>query len=261
SSDEAREPLGASLPPDVETEGTYTERVTPRLEGAMEGIYRSLARRRLPVLSREHGPEWKPAAYEFPREVRKLAPLVVEVLGEVAKPSALKGSPVVRGFYFTGVQAVFVSDSIPDYTPAMQQAREVVGARSATGVFSAHQVAAAMAATAAPSAPRTRKVPRWDFLPRLFREGLLADEVAMRLTQGGERVGLMRRATLAGGAALALLLSMAFAISYAGNRQLERQVSDAARGIAAISPNNVDFPPVDAMLRLDTLRWPLDTLS
>ena len=262
SADEARDPLGASLPPDTETEGTYAERVTPRLERAMQDIYRSLARRRLPVLAREHAAEWKPAAYEFPREIRKLAPLVVDFLRELGKPSALKGSPVLRGFYFTGVQAVFVSDTTPEYVPAMQQqAREVVGARSATGVFSAQQLAATAAAAAAQSTARTRKVPRWDFLPRLFREVILADGAAVRLTQGGERVGFLRRAALAGGAAFALLLSMAFAISYGGNRQLERQVGDAARGIVAISPNNVDFPPVDAMRKLDTLRAQIDTLS
>jgi type VI secretion system protein ImpL len=261
SADESREPLGASLPPDTESDGTYTERVTPRLERAMHDIYRSLAGRRLPVLAREHAPDWKPAAYEFPREVRKLAPLVVDFLREVGKPSALKGNTVLRGFYFTGVQAVFVSDTTPEYAPAMAQSREAVGARSATGVFSVQQLAAAAAAAAAPSTPRTRKVPRWDFLPRLFREVILADEAAVRLTQGGERVGFLRRATLAAGAALGLLLSTAFAISYSGNRQLQHQVSDAARGIAAISPNNVDFPPVDAMRRLDTLRAQVDTLS
>ena len=263
SADEAREPLGAAIAPDTGTDGTYAERVTPRLERAMNELYQSLASRRLSVLSREHAPEWKPAAYEFPREMRKLAPLVVEFLRELGKPSALTGNPVLRGFYFTGVQAVFVSDSIPEYTPAMQQPeRAVAGARSATGVFSSAQLAAATAAAAAPPvAPRTRKLPRWDFLPRLFREVILSDEVATRLTQGGQRVGFLRRATLAGAAAIALLLSMAFAISYSGNRQLERQAVDATRAIAAIAPNNVDLPPVDAMRRLDTLRAQLDTLS
>ncbi|HEY7237355.1 MAG TPA: ImcF-related family protein [Gemmatimonadaceae bacterium] len=262
SADESREPLGASLAPDTVAEGTYAERVTPRLERAMRDLYRSLAARRLPVLSREHAAEYKPSAYEFPREVRKLSPLVVDFLREIGKPSALKGSPVLRGFYFTGVQAVFVSDTTPEYSPPLQQAaREAVGARSATGVFSAHQVAAAATTPMASSAPRTRKVPRWDFLPRVFREVFLADQAAQRLTQGGQRVGFLRRATLAGGATLALLLSMAFAISYSGNRQLTREVSEAARGIAAIAPNNVDFPPVDAMRRLDSLRAQIDTLS
>jgi type VI secretion system protein ImpL len=260
SAEEAREPLGAAIGPDTMTEGTYAERVTPRLDRAMQDLYRSLASRRLPVLAREHAAEYKPAAYEFPREVRKVAPLIVEFLREIGKPSALKGSPVLRGFYFTGVQAVLVSDAIPEYSPASQQAREVVGARSATGVFSAQQMAAAAAAAAA-SRPRTRKVPRWDFLPRLFREVVLADDQATRLTQGGQRVGFLRRAALATGAVVGLLVSMAFVISYNGNRQLERQVGDAARGIAAIAPNNVDFPPAEALRRLDSLRAQIDTLS
>jgi type VI secretion system protein ImpL len=245
SADEAREPLGAAFAPDTATEGTYAERVTPRLEGAMQEICRSLAARRLPVLSREHAVEWKPAAYEFPREMRKIAPLVVEFLRELGKPSALKGNPVLRGFYFTGVQPVYVSDSTPEYTPALQPARATAGARSATGVFSAQQVAAAAAAPSV-SAPRTRKVPRWDFLPRLVGEVVLSDEAAARLTQGGERVGFLRRATLAGAGALALILSMGFAISYGGNRQLERQAADASRSILAIAPSTVDFPPADA---------------
>jgi len=263
SADEAREPLGAALDPDTESEGTYAERVTPRLEQAMQSVYRSLAAWRLPVLSREHAAEWKPQAYEFPREVRKLAPLAIDFLREIGRPSALKSSPVLRGFYFVGVQAVFVSDVAPEYTPPLQQARAVAAARSATGVFSLEQMAAANAGAMpmTPAAPRTRKMPRWDFLPRLFREVVLADNAAVRLTQGGERVGFLRRAGLAGAAVLALLLCMALAISYGGNRQLERQSEDATRGIAAIAPNNVDFPPAEAMRRLDTLRAQLDTLS
>ena len=262
SADEAREPLGAALAPDVGTEGTYAERVTPQLEQAMQELYHSLAARRLPVLAREHAAEFKPPAYEFPREIRKVAPVIVEFLRELGKPSALKGNPVLRGFYFVGVQPVFVSETTPEYSPAMQQqARAVAAAGSATGVFSLEQMAASAAAAPLPSSPRMRKVPRWDFLPRLFREVVLGDAAAARLTQGGERVGFLRRATLAGGAAVALVLSMAFAISYSGNRQLQRQVGDAARGIAAIAPNNVDFPPADAMRRLDTLRAQIDTLS
>lgn len=263
SAEEAREPLGAALAADDGTSGTYGERITPRLERAMQDLYRSLASRRVPVLAREHAPEWKPAAYEFPRELRKIAPLVVEFLRELGKPSALRGNPVLRGFYFAGVQPVYVSDSTPEYTPALQPARaEAIAARSATGVFSSEAVAAARAAAApAMSGPRMRKIPRWDFLPRLFREVILSDDVALRLTQGGERVGFLRRATIASAAGIALLLSMAFVVSYHGNRELQRETADAARGILAISPSNVDLPPVDAMRRLDTLRAQLDTLS
>jgi type VI secretion system protein ImpL len=263
SADEARAPLGAALATDDAANGTYTERVTPRLERAMQELYRSLAARRVAVLSREHAAEWKPTAYEFPREFRKISPLVVDFLRELGKPSALKGNPVLRGFYFAGVQPVYVSDSTPEYTPALQPARaEAVAARSATGVFSQDAMAAAgRVASPAAVAPRTRKIPRWDFLPRLFREVILGDDAAIRLTQGGERVGFLRRASIASLGTVALLLSMAFGISYSGNRQLQRQTADAARGILAIAPSVVDFPPADAMRRLDTLRAQLDTLS
>ena len=261
STDEAREPLGAALPPDDGGAGTYAERATARIEQASHELHRALAARRLPVLSREHAAEWKPGAYEFPREIRKLAPVMTEFLRELGRPSELQAGPVLRGFYFTGVQAVFVSESTPDYAPAAPAARAAMSAsaRSATGVFSQEQIAAAAPAVA--SVPRTRKVPRWDFLPRVFREVVLGDEAAVRLTQGGHRVGFWRRASLAAVTGLALLLSMGFVVSYRGNRRLAANANDAARGIAAIAPNNVDFPPPDALRRLDALRAQLDTLS
>src|SRR6185436_15950433 len=114
SNDDARDPLGAAVAPDVGGAGTYADRVTPALERAFTGLYTSLAERRLQALTREHAPEHKPGAYEFPREFNKLRALVVDVLREVGRPSELEVSPVLRGFYFTGVQAVFVTDSTPE---------------------------------------------------------------------------------------------------------------------------------------------------
>ena len=258
SADEAREPLGAALPPDAGGEGTAAERATHRIERAAHELIRALAARRVPVLAREHAAEFKPGAYEFPREMRKLTPLIVEFLRELGRPSELQAGPVLRGFYFTGVQPVIVSDVTPEYVPAPQAHASAV-ARSATGVFAASQVAAAVAAAA--SAPRTRKVPRWDFLPRLFPEVVLADEPAARLTRGGQRVELWRRVSLAGAAVAALVLAIGFTFSYSANRRLQENAANAARGIAAIAPNNVDFPPADALRRLDALRAQLDTLS
>src|SRR5918912_236930 len=122
SADEAREVLGASVEPDTGSAGTYAERATPLLEHSLNEIYRSLASRRLDLLAREHAPEWKPGAYEFP----KLVPLAAEFLREVCKPSDLAVSPVLRGFYFTGVQAIHVPDGAGDIAPAA--AMEAVGA-------------------------------------------------------------------------------------------------------------------------------------
>jgi type VI secretion system protein ImpL len=251
SADEAREVLGASLEPDTGSAGTYAERATPRLESALNELYRSLASRRLEMLGREHAPEWKPGAYEFPREFRKLVPTAVEFLREVCKPSDLAVSPVLRGFYFVGVQAVHIPDGAGDFAPAVATAG-VGAAQSATSVFSASQVAAARHAAAGPS--RMRKVPRWDFLERVFPEAVLADDTAARLTQGGTRVSFLRRALLAGAAGLAVFLAIAFTASFTNNRRLQAETRAAAAGVANLPAYQPDLPTLDALRRLDTLR-------
>ncbi|HTR78823.1 MAG TPA: ImcF-related family protein [Gemmatimonadaceae bacterium] len=257
TADEAREPLGSAVAPDGGGAGTYADRATTRLTQMIESVFLSLALRRPDFLAREHALEWRPGAYEFPREVRKLEPLAVDFLREVGRPSELHVSPVLRGFYFVGVQAVYVTETTPEYaaTPA---ARAPSTVRSATGVFGADQLAAARPAV--PASAQTRKVPRWDFIERLFSEVVLADGAAALLTSGGTRVSFWRRAMLGAAATLGLLLATAFTISYVGNRGMERRAVAAARGVAGLQAMDVDFPTVDALRQLDTLRAQVDTL-
>jgi type VI secretion system protein ImpL len=258
SADEAKEVLGSSVEPDTGAAGTYPERITPQLEHALTDLYRSLASRRLDMLAREHAPEWKPGAYEFPREFRKLVPTAVEFLRELCKPSELAVSPVLRGFYFVGVQAVHLPDGVGDF--AASPAAETVGAaRSATSVFSAAQVAAARQMPVTPS--RMRKVPRWDFLDRVFPEVVLADDTAARLAQGGARVSFTRRALLAGAAALALILAIGFVASFTNNRRLQAETKVAAAGVANLAAYQPEFPTLDALQRLDSLRAQYVTLA
>ena len=255
SADEAREPLGAALLPDGGGAGTYADRVTPALDHAFEDLYTSLAERRLQVLGRESAADMKPGAYEFAREFNKVRALAVDFLREIGRPSELEVSPVLRGFYFTGVQAVFITDSTAEeITKAPVQA----AVRNATAVFSAPVVSAAAPRAAAGG---TRKVPRWDFLPRVMREVVFGDEAAVRLTSSGARVGFWRRLGLAAVIVVAALLTTAFVVSYRGNKSLESDALDATKGIAALAPNPVDLPPADALTRLDALRMQLDTLS
>lgn len=265
SDDEAREPLGSGVLPDDGGAGTYADRVTPRLERSFDGLFMSLAERRVGALSREHAVEHKPGAYEFPREFAKLKPLAVDFVREIGRPSELEVSPVLRGFYFTGVQAVYVSTPAQDSVaaaPAAAKPQPAASARSATAVFTppvAGVVASSAAASAAGGAPR--KVPRWDYLPRLLREAVLGDEPAIRVTAAGARVGFWRRVGLGVVSAIAVVLLIGFGVSYSGNRELETSATDATRGLAAPAPNNVDLPPLDALQRLEALRTKVDTLS
>ncbi len=255
TADEAREALGAALLPDAGGAGTYADRVTPALDHAFGELYTSLAERRLQVLGRESAAEMKPAAYEFAREFNKIRALAVDFLREIGRPSELAVSPVLRGFYFTGVQAVFVTDTA---AAEVAEAPAPAAVRNATAVFTAPVVGAAPRAAVTGG---TRKVPRWDFLPRVMREVVFGDEAAVRLTSTGARVRFWRRLGLGAVTVLSILLAMAFVVSYRGNKSLEGDALDATKGIAALAPNPVDLPPADALLRLDALRRQLDTLS
>jgi len=260
SPDEARDPLGASVYPDAGGAGTYADRITPRLDQAFGELTASLAERRLQTLAREHAAEYKPGAYEFPREFNKLRGMVIDFAREIGRPSELQVSPVLRGFYFTGVQAVFVTDGAQEHAIAAQQSAKEPGVRNATAVFGAggRPVAAQPTPVAASG---TRKVPRWDFLPRVMREVVFGDKAAIRLTSAGARVGFWRKLGLAAAIVITLGLSLAFAISYSANKRLAGDALDATRGIAALPPNLVDLPPQDALKRLDALRMQVDTLS
>src|SRR4051812_31626955 len=191
---EAREPLGSGVLPDDGGAGTYADRVTPRLERSFEELYASLAERRVSALSREHAAEYKPGAYEFPREFAKLKPLAVDFIREIGRPSELEVSPVLRGFYFTGVQAVFVAPPAHENVAAVAAAaRPAMSAKSATAVFTPPVAGVIASPIGAPPSGPARKVPRWDFLPQLLREVVFGDEAAVRVTAAGARVGFWRR--------------------------------------------------------------------
>lgn len=258
SRDEVREVLGATLPTSSDGAGTYAERESGRLAQAFHGIFESLAARRLLVLPRESVAERKPGAYEFPRELRKLAPLATQFLVELGRPSQLAVSPFVRGFYFTGVRAVYVTEQ--GAAPAQQGAAAggTPAASGATGVFGA--VRASQAAAAPPPAAVTRKKPQWVFLERIFPEVVLADRAALEATQGGTRVSGARRAMFAAAALLFLAVGLGFTLSWAGNRKLLAGVRGSAARVAEVAPTAAaaavagELPDADALARLDSLR-------
>src|SRR5690606_11238474 len=109
--DEANEVLGATLPAVADADvGSHAARETARVRGAFDSMYHSLALKRLRVLPREQQEEIRAGAYEFPRELRKISGLATDFLVELCKPRHLGLSPFLRGFYFSGVRAVILSD-------------------------------------------------------------------------------------------------------------------------------------------------------
>lgn len=255
SRDEAQQVLGVTQRwPGRATAGPYADREFQRLNAAFDRLMSSLAATRLELLARERDVERQAGLYEFPRELRKIVPATIQFLVELCRPSQLEVGPVLRGFYFTGVRAVVVSDAAP-VAPAAGGGAAGAGRIAATQAFNA--VAYEGAAVPSPAMATSRKMPQWLFLSTLFREVLLGDRAPSAVAQSARNVALLRRAGLAVAAALCVVGALWSTVQYVKNG---RAIS-AARELAVVIPSGTDLPTVETLNRLETLRDHLERLS
>jgi type VI secretion system protein ImpL len=262
SSDEAQEVLGATLPMDIPSSaGSFADRESQRLKAAFQQLCLSLAERRLEILAREHETEIAGRAYEFPRELRKLAGQAVAFMVELCRPSQLQVSPFLRGFYFTGVRAVLAEEALPT-TAARAVGTAYARSTAATGLFHSDDVfGVGPVAAAAYPGPAAREYPQWLFVQRLFSDVILRDDAAMAVTQGGVRVNLPRRLLLGTATALCLLLGLGFTVSFFGNETLAERVAQASRAVAGLPTAAAVLPSRESLRLLDTLRNEVETLG
>jgi len=256
--EEAQEVLGATLAavPNLDA-GSYSEREATRVRNAFDGMYHSLALKRLEILPRETGEEVRAGAYEFPRELRKISDIATAFLVELCKPRQLGVSPFLRGFYFTGVRAVILNDVAAERNVAPRPASPQI-ALGATSVFNPNQLGVPAAAT--PASAGSRKVPEWAFSRRILRDIVLQDHNAMAATAGGSRVNLLRRVGLGAAAAVFMLLAGAFTLSFLNNRSLTTSAFASARGAEGLAPTAGELASAEALTRLDELRAQSATL-
>lgn len=258
--EETRQVVGATLPVALGNRaGVYAEEETRRLTACFQDVVQGLCEFRPTYLAREHDPQKLPGVYEFPREFRKLRAVLVQFLVDLCRPSQLQSGPFLRGFYFSGVRPVEVREIMkaPQGTdPAMVRRKG-----DASGLFSLQPDRSDREPTSGAQSVQTRRVPQWVWLWTLFNEVILRDQEASSASAqsaGGDKA---RRLLLAAGAALALLLTMAWTISYFNNRSLQGDVSEAVRGIGGVQPAGTDLASVDSLKRLETLRQSLETLT
>ncbi len=255
--EEVTQVVGATLPVVLGNRvGVYAEEETRRLTDALTALQFSLCDKRPLFLARENDASKLGGIYEFPREFRKLRTGIVQFLVDVCRPSQLRASAFLRGFYFSGVRPIEVRDSP---VQAMHARERRASAEEATGIFSLKSLADSADAPQASSG--SRRIPQWLFLSHLFNNVILADRAALGASARNVRADFMRRLLFATGGALALLLATAFTVSWIGNRALERNVLDAARGISAIPYGGDELPSVDSLQRLETLRESVEMLA
>ena len=251
---EASEALGVSLPlPPTGVQGAYAEQQSLRLNNAFQTIYYSLADRRPVYLGREHTAANLSNIYEFPREFAKLRPLLVQFLVDLCRPSQLGTTPFLRGFYFSGVRPVTISDVVPaSQMPLVEDAGFDSGA---TRMFN-------RPIRSAPSVEGrqggSRRVPQWVFLRNLFPGILLADRVGTTAAATNVKVNFARRAMLATFAIAALAMAGWWTVSYSNNSTLVHNAADAARSVPAVGLTPGQLASLDSLQRLSKVR---DTLA
>jgi type VI secretion system protein ImpL len=262
TADEAGQVLGTTLPLRVQDAGgVYAEEEGKRLSAAFDAIFYSLADHRVAILPRDNDPQKVPSAYEFPREFRKLRNGLVQFLVSICRPSQLRASPFLRGFYFSGVRPIVVQDAPaapPRPSAAQQSGFEAAG--SATGFFRAGAVPAAPVPMTQ-AAGGSRKVPQWMFLSHLFADVIIHDKAALGASGSSTKASTLQRILLASAAALFLIFAVGFTVSFFGNRALENEVLEAARGIPPGEAGGMNLPTQDALAKLETLRASLVKLT
>lgn len=257
SEQEAADLLGVSLPLlKAGVPGAYAEQQSARLNNAFQAIYYSLADKRPAYLAREHAAANLPNIYEFPREFAKLKPLLVQFLTDLCRPSQLGTTPFLRGFYFTGIRPIVISDIIP--ASQMPEVEDAGFDPGATRMFSRTSRSAPIVETRQSG---SRRIPQWVFLPKLFPAILLADRVGTTAAQSNVKVSFARRGLMAAIAAVALAMLVWWSISYGNNVSLIHNAAEAAGSVPAIALTPGQLASQDSLERLSKIRETLSVLN
>jgi type VI secretion system protein ImpL len=261
TNEEASQVFGATLPRiPADAKRIYMEEESARLAAAFDTLYFSLAGKRPEYLSRENDESKLPSAYEFPREFNKIRNAVVQFLVELGRPSELSSAPFLRGFYFTGVRPVIVTQNSPAIAKRESEQQRLRLASDATSIFKAGQPQRKQ-----PSGSESdivqRRVPQWVFLNHLFTDVILGDSDALAASGVSSQTRFARRIWLGAATALLLLLSIALAVSFVNNRMLENRVLSAVQSISAANLDTGNSPSLDSLNKLENLRRSVEILS
>jgi type VI secretion system protein ImpL len=266
SNEESAQVLGVTLPPLTDpAAGVYSELETKRLTKAYSFLYASLTDHRPGLLSRENNPNKLRGIYEFPREFNKLTRQIVQFLVDLGRPSQLRVSPFLRGFYFTGVRMVeaSLSSSTTMATQTMTSLAPPTSFADATRILRQEDLAGGQAweARTQIEGVGSRKATQWVFLSHIFSHILLQDQGAFGASSASTRVSFWRRALWASAAILGMIWILGSVVSYLSNRRLESNFLQAAQGGAFGNSARFQEPSPVSLQQLETLRKSLEELT
>lgn len=251
SQEESAQVLGATLSLKQIGDPLTVEDAHGNISRALDETIYSLAVKRLEYLERETAAEKLPSIYEFPRELRKLRNHIIQFLVELSPPAQVTATCFLRGFYFSGVRAIVVSETVqaPKVTAAA-----AASVAAATRMFSVEDLQALSGPSAGPVIQK-RRVPEWSFLPTLFNEVILRDQSALDASKHNRNIERSRAAFLGFAAAFLLVVAGLLATSFLWNRALEQRVLNDAQSLQSTAELSAgQLATSDQLQGLDNLR-------
>lgn len=239
----------------------FADAEAKRLTGAFRPLYQSLAERRLSHLAHEPNQARKPGIYEFPREMKRVRQPLVQFLMDVFRPNQLQSVPVLRGFYFTGVQEVeaAVAKTTPEdgewtNSNLSLEATRLFRGGDATQIFRQSDTEHASAARG-----RAATKTRWIFASDLFHQIVLTDRPPLQTAAPPDpRFERYRSGVVGATCAASILLCLAFVTSWANNRSLLNDVAEAG---GALAKKQASLASVRDLQALDNLREQVERLQ
>ncbi len=250
SADEVRTPVGSLLARLDTGAGLYAEQAATQIGTRFDEVLYLLSEFRLELLTRGGEAPLLARSYEFPRDLRKLRPGIVDLLVEIARPSQIGVNPYLRGFFFSGMRAQVIEDvlSVGAKAPAPAPAFDA----GATRVFSF----AAMQQASTPEPLRranTRKVAQWAFLPYLFSHLVLADKTALESSRSSTKVSGVKRVLAACLCALLAVYLVLLTVSFFNNRSLEERAAANTHAVPMVTGKEA-VASISDLQSLDQLR-------
>jgi len=269
SDSEITQVLGVTLPPlTASATGVYAEQETKRLTSAFNSMFFSLAECRPGLLYRERNADKLSGIYEFPRELQKRITIATQFLVDLCRPSHLRSSAFLRGFYFTGIR--LVEAAAPLGGTVIASKTSIAPARSfsanATSImraddFTKTQTQGWQTATQNVLAGESKKATQWLFLSHIFSHVILQDRAALGASGSSSRANVLKRVLLATAGVFAAIWVLGMIISFFGNRSLQEEVLAAANGIVPVRSQGPSMASIEDLQRLDAARQQLEKLA
>src|SRR5262249_47734630 len=188
---------------------------------------------------------------EFPRELKRIRSSIVQFLIDAFRPDALRPAPFLRGYYFTAVREVETAAAPPTQTDDWQ----TVVSRGSLAADATQMFRGDAPIPSIGKERSKRMARRWTFVSDLFHRVILADVPLVTTTPVDVRFDRYRRRVFPGVLAFCGVLSLAFFISWMGNRSLLNDVENAA--LPKKSSNELTLAE---LRKLDALRIQVERL-